>query len=205
MKKDWLSIIIPAYNPPGGYLRKMLDAITAQMSEYPNVEIVIVDDGSDESLAWTKEYANVKFRRKRNAGVAAARNTALKMATGEYIAFLDADDEIFDNYLSTIFGNMRDGYDWVSYDWLCDNHKEWALQTKEPLMINCAVWAYSFRADFIGDLRFDESMKSGSDTVWLHQLLTDDSKHKHDNTVFYNYRWAGNDNSICHRKLRGAL
>ena len=62
MTKDFLSIIIPAYNPPGGYLRKMLDAITAQMSAYPNVEIVIVDDGSDESLAWTKEYANVKFK-----------------------------------------------------------------------------------------------------------------------------------------------
>ena len=72
-------------------------------------------------------------------------------------------------------------------------------------MINCAVWAYSFRADFIGDLRFDESMKSGSDVDWLHKLLTENSKHKHDHTVYYNYRWAGNDESICHRKLRGAL
>lgn len=205
MKNDWLSIVIPAYNPPIKHLRRIMDALKAQMAEYPNVEIVVVDDGSADDLAWVREYPNVKYRRKRNAGAGAARNTGLGMAKGEYITFIDADDEIYDNYLSVIFGNMREGYDWVSYDWLCDTHKEWAKQTNEPLMINCAVWAYSFRADFIGDKRFVENMKTGSDVEWLHRLLTDESKHKHDHSVFYNYRWMGNDNSLCHRKLRGEL
>ena len=205
MKKGWLSVIIPAYNPPMEYLRKIMDALQMQMAEYPNVEIVVVDDGSAEDLAWARDYPNVKYRRKRNAGAGAARNTGLGMAKGEYITFIDADDEIHDNYLAVIFGNMRQGYDWVSYDWTCDNHKEWALQTKEPLMINCAVWAYSFRADFIGDTRFVESMKTGSDVDWLHRLLTEESKHKHDHAIFYNYRWMGNEDSLCHRKLRGEL
>ena len=205
MKKNFLSVIIPAYNPPGEYLRKILEALKVQMADFQNVEVIVVDDGSAENLAWVKEYPFVKYKRTKNKGVAAARNTGLKMATGEFITFIDADDEIFSNYLHTVFGNMLAGYDWVSYDWLCDNHKEWAKHTNEPLMINCAVWAYSFRADFIGDLRFDETMKHGSDVVWLHQLLKDDSKHRHDHTVFYNYRWIGNDDSICHRKLRGEL
>lgn len=205
MKKDFLSIIIPAYNPPGDYLRKLLEALAAQSADYPDFEVIVIDDGSEESLAWVKEFPFVRFRRKRNMGVGAARNTGLMLARGEYIAFLDCDDEILENYLAVVFENMREGYDFVSYDWLCDHHQEWAVQAKGSLMVNCAVWAYSFRADFIGDARFREDMKCGSDVKWLKRILRDDCKHKHDNRVFYNYRWMGNDNSICHRKLRGEL
>lgn len=203
MKKDWLSVLIPAFNPPGEFLQDIIETIYAQMKEYPNVEVIIVDDGSAESIEWVKDCPFVRFKRTKNRGVSAARNTLLGMATGEYIAFIDADDEIYDNYLSVIFGNMREGWDWISYDWECDRHKEWAIQTKEPLMINCAVWAYSYRADFIGKTRFDPALRTGGDVEWLHRLLTEDSRHKHDHSVFYNYRWMGNDDSICHRKLRG--
>lgn len=202
-KKGWLSIIIPAYNP-GGWLKGILDSITAQMVEYPNVEVIVVDDGSTESLKWVKEYS-VRYKRQRNLGPGAARNTGLGMATGEYIQFLDADDVIYGNFLSVVFANIREGYDWVSYDWECDEHKEWALQNKGELAVNCAVWAYTFKADFIGDARFDATMNYGSDIIWLRSLLRDDCKHKHDHSIFYNYRWAGNDDSICHRKLRGEL
>ena len=113
MKKDWLSVIIPAYNT-GKWVRGQLDQLKAQMSEYPNVEIIVVDDGSSEDMSWVKDYPNAILKRKRNGGAASARNAGLDLAHGEYITFLDSDDEIYDNYLSIIFENMRAGWDWVS-------------------------------------------------------------------------------------------
>ena len=204
MKKDWLSVIIPAYNT-GKWVRGQLNQLKAQMSEYPNVEIIVVDDGGSEDMGWVKDYPNAVLKRKRNGGAASARNAGLDLAHGEYITFLDSDDEIYDNYLSIIFENMRAGWDWVSYDWHCDGHKEWAEQTNDPLMINCAVWAYSFRAEIIGDNRFIEKMVLAEDQEWLHRVLKPDCKHFHDHRIFYNYRWIGNDNSVVHRYLRGEL
>lgn len=204
MKKGWLSVIIPAYNT-GKWVRGQLNQLKAQMSEYPNVEIIVVDDGSSEDMGWVKDYPNAVLKRKRNGGAASARNAGIDLAHGEYITFLDSDDEIYDNYLSIIFENMRAGWDWVSYDWHCDGHKEWAEQTNDPLMINCAVWAYSFRAEIIGDNRFIEKMVLAEDQEWLHRVLKPDCKHFHDHRIFYNYRWIGNDNSVVHRYLRGEL
>lgn len=199
-----LSILIPAYNP-GHRLREMLDALRKQMVEYPDVEIIVVDDGSTNDVAWLKAYPGIIYKRKRHGGEGKTRNALLSLAKGEYIQFLDCDDEIFGNCLSVIFGNINDGYDWVSYDWLCDGSKEAAYQNKGILMVNCAVWAYTFRKSFIGGVKFDETMKTGSDQVWLKQVLTDESKHRHDNSVFYNYLWIENVNSLCHKKARGEI
>ena len=204
MKQDAFSIIIPTYNCPDK-LRRILDSLKAQLVEFPQTEIIVVDDGGNDDLRWVNEYPGARLHRKRNGGAAAARNTGLDLADTEYIAFLDSDDEIFDNYLPTIYGDMRAGYAWVSYDWLCDGHKEWAKQTDDPLMINCAVWAYCFRADLIGDARAPEHMVLAEDQAWLHMVLRDDVPHKHSPEIFYNYLWIGNDNSVVHRYLRGEL
>ena len=207
MIADAFTIIIPAYNTAKP-LKGILDSLKAQMEEFPQTQIVIVDDGGSDDLSWAKEYPNVTLFRKRNGGAASARNCGLDIADKlgtEYIAFLDSDDEIYSNYLPTIYGDMRDGYAWVSYDWLCDGHKEWAEQTKEPLMINCAAWAYCFRADIINGARFPEHMVLAEDQAWLHQVLRDDVKHKHSGVIFYNYIWGGNNNSVVHRYLRGEL
>ena len=204
MKQDAFSIIIPTYNAPDG-LRRLLESLKRQMVEFPQTEIIVVDDGGNDDLRWAKEYPNVTLHRQRNAGAAAARNKGLDLADTEYVAFLDSDDEIFDNYLPTIYGDMREGYAWVSYDWLCDGHKEWAKQTDDPLMINCAVWAYCFRADLIGDKRAPEHMVLAEDQAWLHMVLRDDVKHKHSPEIFYNYLWIPNTNSVVHRYLRGEL
>ena len=200
-----LSVIIPAHNPPGDWLRRILDALAKQMAEYPSVEIIVVDDASDVDVTWVKDYPKVRYKRVENRRDSMTRNAGLDMARGEYIQFLDCDDIIYDNCLSVIFDNINAGYDWVSYNWECDGHKEWAHQNKGILMVNCAVWAYTFKRTVIGGIRFDESLKTGSDQVWLRKVLTDDVKHRHDERIFYNYRWAGNENSICHRKLRGEL
>lgn len=204
MTKDLLSIIIPAYNPDD-WLRGILETLKKQMIQYPSVEIIVVDDGSTVDVSWVKEYPNVRYSFKDNGGEPTARNHGLEMVTGEYITFIDCDDEIYDNYLAVVFENMRAGYDWVSYDWECDRHREWAVQNKNTLMVNCAVWAYSYRTEFIGNTQFDNSLKLGCDVEWLGRLLRDDCKHCHDHRVIYNYRWNGNENSLCHRKLRGEI
>ena len=205
MKKGMLSIIIPAYNPDEQRLRGILDTLAQQSAGY-DVEIIVVDDGSDRRLNYVKEYPNVVLKRfNKNRGVSAARNAGLALVNGEYIGWIDSDDEIIGDYIGIVFGNMREGYDWVSYDWTCDGHKGWAFQNVGELWINCAVWGYSFRADIIGDERFDEAMPTGSDLCWLKKVLKPEHRHMHDGRIYYNYRWAGNDDSLCHRRMRGEI
>lgn len=200
-----LSVLIPAYNPEERFLRGILDKLKAQMAEYPNVEIVVVDDGSAVTPAYVTDYPHTELWIQPNLGEPSARNSLLSMKHGEYFTFIDCDDEISDNYLAVVFENMREGWDWVSYDWTCDGSHEGVYQTDEPLMINCAVWAYSFRDGVYGDEMFDPKRLLGCDTDWLHRVLKPEHRHRHDHRVIYNYRWSGNDNSLCHRKLRGEI
>lgn len=93
--KDRVSVITPIYNAEK-YVKKTLSSIFAQT--YKNIEIVLVDDCSkDDSaqiIAHIKEQHPeiVYFRQPKNMGAGAARNKALELATGQYVAFLDSDD-----------------------------------------------------------------------------------------------------------------
>jgi len=94
-----MTIIVPVYRVEK-YLRKCLDSVVNQTMT--NIEVIIVDDGSDDgSAAIAEEYAqmfeNFTCIHKANGGLASARSSGLKMASGEYIAFLDSDDWV-DNF-----------------------------------------------------------------------------------------------------------
>ncbi len=81
-------------------MRRALDSIAAQT--FSDFEAIVVDDGStDDGAAIVAGYADTRFRmiRQANAGPGAARNAGLATARGEFIAFLDADDEWLPNYL----------------------------------------------------------------------------------------------------------
>ncbi len=90
----------------GRYLRETLDSVVA--SDYPNLEIVVVDDASTEdvSLAVIERLGRAKadgltvVRRPHNAGLSAARNLAAKTAKGKYVIPLDADDLIHPSFIS---------------------------------------------------------------------------------------------------------
>lgn len=91
-----ISVIIPVYNVEQ-YLRKCVDSVRAQT--YRNLEIILIDDGStDSSSRICDEYAaqdsRIKVIHQKNQGVSAARNAGLKIAKGEYVGFVDADDYI---------------------------------------------------------------------------------------------------------------
>ena len=99
-----VTIVVPVYNSDK-YLEKCLSSLVAQ--NYSNIEIVIVDDGStDGSAAIIDSYAatdsRIKILHKQNEGVSAARNDAIKMATGDYLLFVDGDDYLDADYVSTL-------------------------------------------------------------------------------------------------------
>ncbi len=90
-----VSVIIPAYNAEK-YIAETLDSVVNQT--YSDFEVIIVDDGSkDGTVSIIKQYQGkypekIRLIQKENGGPASARNVGIKVATGEYIAFIDADD-----------------------------------------------------------------------------------------------------------------
>lgn len=96
MTGDKISIIVPIYNL-APWLGRCVESILAQTCE--NLEVILVDDGSgDDSLAIARSFAErdsrVKVIHQENAGVTAARLRGVEEATGDWIGFVDGDDEL---------------------------------------------------------------------------------------------------------------
>lgn len=105
-----ITVIVPVYNT-ATYLRPCLDSICAQT--YTNIEILCVNDGStDNSAEILEEYASkdsrVKIITQENAGLSAARNSALKVAKGEWVTGIDSDDYILPETLELCARHMSD-------------------------------------------------------------------------------------------------
>jgi len=89
-----VSIIVPVYNVEE-YLGTCVESIVNQT--YKNIEIILVDDGSNDSCpqkcdAWAEKDNRIQVIHKENAGVGEARNTGLDIAQGAYVTFADSDD-----------------------------------------------------------------------------------------------------------------
>lgn len=111
-----VSIIIPMYNAEKTIL-KSLNSVKEQ-TYAGEMEIIIINDGStDSSLQLVENYItenpslNITLISQKNKGVSNARNTGLKLAKGEYIALLDADDEWFLNKIDRQLEYLK--YDWI--------------------------------------------------------------------------------------------
>lgn len=105
MCDDLISVIIPVYNAEM-HIAQCMECI--QNQTYKKLEIIFVDDGSDDrSAELCKNYAEqddrVKYVYKMNGGPASARNAGIKKACGKYIYFLDADDIIEDNAIERLY------------------------------------------------------------------------------------------------------
>jgi glycosyltransferase involved in cell wall biosynthesis len=100
-----ISVILPTYNGAtrgeGKYLKQAIESVFSQT--YENFELIVVNDGStdntEEIIKQYKDERIVYLKHDTNNGPAAARNTGLKKATGEYIAFLDDDDYFYKDKL----------------------------------------------------------------------------------------------------------
>lgn len=105
MDKPLISVIVPIYNVEK-YLRRCIDSLVGQT--YPNLEIVLVNDGSPDNCGeicdkYAQKNKNIKVLHQKNQGVSAARNNGVKISQGEYISFVDPDDFIPINSISRLY------------------------------------------------------------------------------------------------------
>ena len=117
MEKPLLSVIVPAYNI-APWLPRCLDSILAQT--YENLELIVVNDGStDDTAAVLQEYAlhheRVTVIRQENRGVTAARLQGLREAKGEWIGFIDGDDEIDPEMYARLLKNAANHHADISH------------------------------------------------------------------------------------------
>ena len=103
--ENLISVIVPVYNVEK-YLSKCIQSIINQT--YKNLEIILIDDGSqDNSSKFCDEYSlkdsRISVIHKKNGGLSSARNVGLSNAHGDYITFIDSDDWIDQNMISTLF------------------------------------------------------------------------------------------------------
>lgn len=109
-----ISIIIPIYNTQEAKLRKCLDSIINQ--DYTDYECLMIDDGSKADTSFiVDKYAERDKRffaiHKDNGGVSSARNKGLELAKGEWICFVDSDDWVKKNHLSSFINAIDDNID----------------------------------------------------------------------------------------------
>lgn len=91
-----VSVVVPVFNVKD-YLPRCLSSVVGQT--YPNIEVVVVDDGSTDGSGalcdeWTRDNANVRVVHTANAGLSAARNCGLGHVAGDYVVFVDSDDAL---------------------------------------------------------------------------------------------------------------
>ena len=130
-----VSVIIPCYNA-AAYVREAIDSALAQT--YPNVEIVVVNDGSTNNVQTVLEsYIQKKsiiYIHQENKGLSGARNTGIKSSHGEFIALLDADDMFLPNKLERQVGYLMAHPDCaVSY---CDVFHYYEEEPEKMLRLN---------------------------------------------------------------------
>lgn len=104
-EQELISVIIPVYNVEK-YLEKCLNSVINQT--YKNIEIILIDDGSTDKSGTICEkfshmYNNITMYQTKNNGAAAARNLGIRKAKGDYICFVDSDDEIKERYIEYLY------------------------------------------------------------------------------------------------------
>jgi len=112
MQKPRFSIIMPAYNDEE-YIGQAVESVLNQT--YQSFELIVIDDGSTDNtpaaISRFREHPRVKIICQKNGGTAAARNTGLRLASGEYIGFLDSDDFYTPDRLATIDNYLAENQD----------------------------------------------------------------------------------------------
>lgn len=108
-----ISFIIPVYNVEK-YITKCIDSILTQTFE--DYEIILVDDGSSDASGeicdfYAEKHLNINVIHKKNGGLSDARNAGIKIAKGDYIAFVDSDDYIGKDILQKVEPFLKSGRD----------------------------------------------------------------------------------------------
>lgn len=133
-EQDLISVIIPVYNIKT-LVRQCLESVLQQT--YRNLEIIIVDDGSTDGCSEIcDEYGQSDNRciviHQQNMGLSIARNSGLKIAKGEYIAFVDGDDVIHSKYFEYLHKALNEG----DFKIACTHYNSCFYPEIPPLNVN---------------------------------------------------------------------
>jgi glycosyltransferase involved in cell wall biosynthesis len=119
-----VSVIIPAYNR----YHTLKRAITSILNQtYKDIEIIIVDDGSDDETKKIQDEFDILYLRQKNRGVSSARNKGIKVSKGEWIAFLDSDDEWYKEKLQKQMEFFKNN----PHIKVCHTGEKWIRDAKE--------------------------------------------------------------------------
>ena len=203
-----VTIIVPVYNTEK-YLSRCLDSLINQTLD--SLEILLIDDGSTDGSGYicdeyAHNYKNVKVIHQDNLGQAEARNTGLKMATGEFIGFVDSDDWITPCMYEMLLNCMlKEEADVVECEYIQTNknledvghEKEDKYSMivffnddilKQHLMgkyFKSVIWNKLYRRDVINcNFRKDKHLE---DIFWLYPILSNCKKGIHINRKMYFY------------------
>lgn len=190
MIEPLISVIVPAYNQ-GQHINKCIDSI--RMQTYPNIEILLIDDGSDKVYANTYEHCltNVKgVIHKPKGGVSSARNLGLERAKGDYVCFVDSDDYISPEYCQTLYNLIQKyqvdiaacSYRHVRGDSFNDdtNQYEELLVSERDKWVNILennnsaegfLWNKLYSRKCLEGLRFDENLVMCEDQLFVFQAV----------------------------------
>ena len=194
-----LSIIIPCYNSEP-YIDELINGLMPQVTK--DVEVIVVDDGS--KFPYLPSVPGVKVLRQNNHGVSSARNKGMRVARGQYIAFVDSDDLLAPDYIERVLDAIKTEPDTVYLSWRSIDGRFGKIiksETDEFNPYNRCVWNRVFSAEYIRDIKFDESMQVAEDDDFLKKLPKANSKTYIDKPIYF-YR-AGRKGSLTDRKLKG--
>ena len=145
--KPLVSVIIPVFRVED-YLNRCVESVCRQT--YKTLEIILVDDGSDDNCPqmcddWTKKDNRIKVVHKQNGGLSDARNAGMRVMTGEFVYFLDSDDYIVDNAIermvSVITEKMADAVSF-GYTKIDDDGKELSASS-----FTARIYSFSYEKD----------------------------------------------------------
>ena len=192
-----LSIITPYYDTLE-YTKRLAEVLEPQLTD--EVEWIIIDDGSND-----KELDNLKAKvihLDSNSGNASIpRNVGLDNAKGKYIAFIDSDDSVFNNYIEKILDKIKNtDFDYCYISWRTSDNIYTIYD--EPLEWNTCVWNCIYKKDLIGDNRFDSKYNLAEDKYF--NKIVRKGKKENIVDVLYYYNWK-RPNSISTRYREGII
>lgn len=203
---DRISVIVPVYNV-AAYLPQCLDSILAQ--DHEDLEVLVVDDGSTDGSAeicdrYAQQDGRVRVIHQKNAGAAAAKNTALRAATGTYLSFVDSDDylqpQVYGHMLHLLQSQQADVAQFNFQD-VYKTHTEqqrlWQgqgqMDSQQYLLRfledwTCALlWNKLYRREIFDGVFFEEGHKI-DDEYFTYRGFLKERKIVWDERIIYNYR-----------------
>lgn len=205
--KETISVIIPVYNVDK-YLSECLDSVIKQ--SYKDLQIIVVDDGSTDSCGRIcDEYAlrdsRITLVHQKNGGAAAAKNAGLRLAKGEYLAFVDSDDylepDAFEYMLKLLIQKHADIVQCSYRDLYVDNSVDQIKNSGDIGEYTAEEYLARYTTDWTCGLLWDKlyrrSMFSGilfeeghviDDEYFTYQGVMNAKKMVIDSKIVYNYR-----------------